>query len=104
MSSYDHIIQKHAEAAVAEINDRLGDDFPERVRDLVTERKDDDGFPEPGGIRISARSVKLDVRLRGLRCCCGREVRDYDFELIDGATVRTICSSCHIELLTAEII
>jgi hypothetical protein len=105
MSTYDDIVQRHAEAAVAEISGRIGDDFPERVRDIAAEQVTDDGaFAACGGVHADARVARLAVRVRSLRCDCGREVRDYDFEAIDEATIRATCPGCHVELLVVEVL
>jgi hypothetical protein len=104
MTDIDNI-RRRADAALVNL---IEEEVEARLQDRLAElRTTELGiFPEPGNVQASARVSRLDVRLPGLhlRCRCGREVRDYDFEAIDEATLRAICGGCHTELLAIEIL
>jgi hypothetical protein len=57
-----------------------------------------------GDLRHSTRVPQLTVRARGLRCDCGHELRPHDVELLEPGLIRMLCSSCHSELASIEIL
>jgi hypothetical protein len=59
---------------------------------------------DDGGVRLSTRAQKFEVRLPGqrLRCSCGHRLAAYDFYVDEPHSARAVCSNCHVELLIIE--